>query len=191
MRMLDAQEEKILKSLIRNPRLSDNSIARLTGVPVMSVNRKRKRLEEEGLLRYYTDVNMGPRGTGHFGARHLYLIKFRLGISQEQVLEKVMHEPNIRTVFTEYIYESHIAEIDGHTSLALIMEGKDNDEINIVFNSRLIPSLKRNHGEDSIVQVSTIRLGRTIRLFHNYLPMENMQTTTIGKDWGDEAIFVA
>ncbi len=191
MGKLDPQEERTLKALIRNPRLSDNSVARLTGVPVMTVNRKRKKMEEEGILRYYAVVNMGPEGTGRFGARHLYLIKFKLGLSQDELLGKVMEEPRLRTVFTEFIHESHIAEIDGHTSLALIMEGKDDDEINIVFNSRVIPSLKQNHGEDSIVQVSTMRLGRTIRLFHNYLPMVNMKGIEIAKEWGDEAIFVA
>ncbi len=180
---LDSQEEKIVKALTRNPRLSDNAIARMTSIPVMTVNRKRKKMEEERLLNYYAAINMGPKGTGRFGARHLYLIKFKLGVSQKQIIEEILEEPSVRTAFTEFIYESHMAQISGHTALALIIEGKDDYEVNNAFNKRLIPSLKKNHGEDSIVEVSTVRLGRPIRLFHNYLPMINMKGGIIKDDW--------
>ena len=56
MRKIDAQEQKILRALTRNPRHSDNRISAMTGVPVRTVNRKRARLEEEGILSYYTVV---------------------------------------------------------------------------------------------------------------------------------------
>ena len=45
MRQLDEQEKSIVKALIRDPRLSDNQISKVTKVPVMSVNRKRKKLD--------------------------------------------------------------------------------------------------------------------------------------------------
>ena len=77
-RKLDGQEEKIARMLIRNPRLSDNAIGRMAEIPAMTVNRKRKRLEDEGLLSYFAAINMGPKGTGRFRSRYLYLIKFKL-----------------------------------------------------------------------------------------------------------------
>jgi len=187
---LDEQEEKILKALIKDPRASDNEIAKRTNIPVVSVNRKRKKLEERGILNYFTMVNMGPDGTGRFNVRYLYLIKFKLGISQEDLLKEIKEEPNVRTVFTEFIYESHIAEIGGHTGLALIIEGKDEDEVNYAFNSKIIPSLKKNHGEDSIIEVSAIRLGRPIRIFHNYLLPVNLEKGKMREDWNEEAIYV-
>ncbi|MEM4311891.1 MAG: Lrp/AsnC family transcriptional regulator [Nitrososphaerales archaeon] len=190
VRKIDEQEEKIIKALIRNPRASDNEIAKTMNIPVMTVNRKRKRLEDKEILNYFTMVNMGPEGTGRFNTRHLYLIKFRLGISQEDLLRIIKKEPNVRTVFTEFIYESHIAEIEGHTGLALIIEGKDENEINYIFNSQIVPYLKKNHGEDSIIEVSTIRLGKAIRLFHNYLLPINMEKGKLKKDWSDDAIYV-
>ena len=54
LRKLDNQEIKIVKALIRNPRISDNQIGLRTGVPIRTVNRKRKKMEEKGLLKYYT-----------------------------------------------------------------------------------------------------------------------------------------
>ena len=187
---LDYQEEKIVKALIRNPKLSDNAISRQTDIPVMTVNRKRKKMESKGLISYFLSLNMGPNGTGRFGARHLYLIKFKLGVSQDQIIKEIMEEPKVRSVFTDFIFESHIAEIDGHTALGIVLEGKDNDEVSTMFNTLLIPSLENNHGKDSIDQVSTIRIGKPIRIFHNYLPMINMKDGIIKNDWESEAIFV-
>ncbi len=188
LRKLDTQEVKVVKALIRNPRLSDNQIGIKTGVPIRTVNRKRKKMEEEGLLKYYTELNMGADGTGRFNARHLYLVKFKMGISQSRIIKEVQEEPNVRTVFTDFIYESHIAEIEGHTALALIIEGISDDEINTNFNEIMVPSLEKNHGKDSIVQITTIRLGKPIRVFHNYLPMVNLSKGRISDRWAEDAI---
>jgi DNA-binding Lrp family transcriptional regulator len=187
-RKLDNQEIKIVKALIRNPRLSDNQVGLQTGVSIRTVNRKRKKMEEEGLLSFYTELNMGASGTHRFNARHLYLVKFKLGISQSRIIQEVKEEPNVRTIFTDFIYESHIAEIEGHTSLALVIEGASDDEINTKFNEIMVPSLEKNHGKDSIMEVTTIRLGRPIRLFHNYLPMVNISRGRINDNWTNEAI---
>ena len=71
----------------------------------------------------------------------------------------------------------------------MIIEGETDDDINIGFNSKIVPSLKKNHGKDSIINVSTIRLGKTIRIFHNYLPMINIDQGIIKKEWPETAIF--
>jgi len=186
---LDINDVLIVKELIRNPRISDNQIGRKTGIPVRTVNRKRKRMEELELIRYYAQLDMGTHGTGQLLSRHLYLISFKLGITQETLIREIHEERNVKTVFTELIYESHLAEIDGHTSLVMIIEGRTDDEINAGFNSRIVPSLQKNHGKDSIVNVSTIRLGPSIRLFHNYIPMVNMKKGYLKDNWRNDAIF--
>lgn len=188
MRKLDNQEVRIVKALIIDPRLSDNQIGLKTGVPIRTVNRKRKKMEDEGLLKYYTELNMGSDGTGRFIARHLYLVKFKLGISQNRIKKEVREEPNVKTIFTDLIYESHIAEIEGHTSLVLIIEGMSDEEINNNFNEIIVSSLEKNHGKDSIIQITTIRLGQPIRLFHNYLPMVNIVKGKISNQWHENAI---
>jgi DNA-binding Lrp family transcriptional regulator len=187
---LDDKDKAIIRCLVRDPTLSDNQIARLTRIPVKTVNRRRKALEEAGLISYHLNINMGSDGTGRFNARHLYLVKFKLGFPQARLIEEIKEEPNVRTVFTDYIYESHIAEIDGHTALVMIIEGASDDEINEAFNSKIIPSLKKNHGEDAIIDVTTIRLSRPIRVFHNYLFMVNMKKGKLREDWPTSSIFV-
>ena len=113
-------------------------------------------------------------GTGTFGARHLYIIKFRIGITTRQIVEEIKSEPNVRSVFTDLIYESHIAEMDGRVALVMIIEGKNDADIIENVQGKIVPSLRKNHGPDSIEEISTLRLLSPIRVFHNYVPLVNM-----------------
>ena len=190
-RGLDEQERMIVRALIRDSRLSDNQIGKLTGVPTPTVRRKRKRLEAAGLLSYFCALDMQETGTGNFGARHLYVIKFRIGITLKQIVDEIKNEPNIRTIFTDLIYESHIAEIDGRIAIVMIIEGKHDADIVENVQGKIVPSLRKNHGPDSIEEISTIRLLSPIRIFHNYVPMVNMRHGILADDWPKDAIFVA
>ena len=190
VRVLDDQDRLIVKALIRDPRLSDNQIGKLTGVPTPTVRRKRKKLEEEGLLSYFTALDMQESGTSVFGARHLYIIKFRIGITVKQIIDEIKSEPNVRSIFTDLIYESHIAEIEGRVALVMIIEGKDDADIVENVQGKIVPSLRKNHGPDSIEEISTIRLLHTVRIFHNYVPLVNMKQGVLRADWPKNAIFV-
>jgi DNA-binding Lrp family transcriptional regulator len=191
MRQLDDQEKLIARELIRDPRQSDNAIAEKTKIPGRTISRKRQRMEHESILSYFTALNVLPNGDGRVAARHLYIIKFRLGMTAERLVNEIKSEPNVKTIFTELIYESHIAEMDGHISLVMIIEGRNDAEIVESFQGKIIPSLHKNHGENSIQEISTIRLLAPIRIKHNYIPMVNMKEGIIKSDWPDEGIFVA
>jgi DNA-binding Lrp family transcriptional regulator len=190
MRELDDQERLIIRQLIRDPRESDNGIGESTGVNVRTVGRKRQRLEQDGILSYHTQVNLTESGTGQFTARHAYIVKFRLGITVKQVEDDIRREPFVRSIFTEMLFESHIAEIDGNVAMLLYIDGASDTDIVQTVQEKLIPSLLRNHGEGSIVEVSTIRLLKPVRVMRNYLPFVNMLDGYIRKDWPDEAIYV-
>ena len=190
MKELDEQERLIVRHLIRDPRESDNGIGEATGVNVRTVGRKRQRLEQAGILSYFTHLDLSSRGTGQFGARHLYIIKFRIGITYKQVLEDIQREPFVRSIFTEIIFESHIAEIDGKLAMLLFIDGANETEIVQTVQEQLIPSLLRNHGENSIEEVNTIRVLAPVRTVRNYIQPVNMKDGYIKKDWPDEAIYV-
>ena len=187
---LDEQEKKIITELVRNPRISDNQLGKRTRVPIRTVSRKRNKLEEEGIISYFSNINMRSNGTARFGARQLHVIRFKLGITREQIMNEIKEEKMVRMSYGKYIYESHLAEIEGHIALILIIEGKSDEHIVENFNKEIVPSLMRNHGRDSIEKVFTIRLSDPIRIFHNYLPLLNMEKGFIKKDWPDELIFV-
>jgi len=190
MRELDEQERLIVRQLIRDPRESDNGVGEITGVNVRTVGRKRQRLEQEGILSYYTNLDLSATGTGEFTARHLYIIKFRIGITFKQLTDDLKREPFVRSIFTEIIFESHIAEIDGKLAMLLFIEGASDTGIVQTVQEKLIPSLLRNHGENSIEEISTVRLLAPVRMMRNYLPFVNMEHGYIRKDWPDDAIYV-
>ena len=190
MRELDEQERLIVRQLIRDPRESDNGIGEITGVNVRTVGRKRQRLEQEGILSYHTHLDLSATGTGEFTARHLYIIKFKIGVTFKQLSDDLKREPFVRSIFTEVIFESQIAEIDGKLAMLLYIEGANDTDIVQTVQEKLIPSLLRNHGENSIEEISTIRLLAPVRVMRNYLPFVNMENGYIRKDWPDDAIYV-
>jgi len=189
MRILDQQEKAIVRQLIRDPRESDNGIGEITGVNVRTVSRKRFRLEQEGILSYYTNVDLCSDGAKQFNARHLYIIKFRVGVAYAQVVDE-MRQSGKQTVFTESIFESHIAEMDGKVALLLFVDGDSDLDIVRRIHEELIPILLKNHGEDSIETVSTLRLLAPVRIMRNYLPLVNMNAGYLLPDWPSEAIYV-
>jgi hypothetical protein len=154
------------------------------------VGRKRQRLEQAGILSYFTHLDLSTRGTGQFGARHLYIIKFRIGVTYKQLLDDIQREPFVRSIFTEIIFESHIAEIDGKLAMLLYIDGADETNIVQTVQEQLIPSLLRNHGENSIEAVNTVRVLAPVRVMRNYIQPVNMNAGYIKKDWPDEAIYV-
>lgn len=190
MRLFDDAEYKIIRELIRDPRESDNKIGERTGVNVRTVGRKRARLEKEGVISYHTHLDLSSNGAGQFNARHLYILKFRVGITFKQLTDDIRKEPFVRSIFTEVIFESHLAEIDGRLALLLFIDGVSDTDIVQTVQEKLIPSLQRNHGEDSIEEISTIRLLAPVRLMRNYLPFVNMQEGYIRQDWPSDAIYV-
>lgn len=190
MRELDEQERLIIRHLIRDPRESDNGIGEATGVNVRTVGRKRQRLEQANILSYFTHVDLSSTGTAQYNTRHLYIIKFRIGVTYRQLVEDIKKEEFVRSIFTEIIFESHIAEIDGKLAMLLFIDGASDTDIVQTVQERLIPSLRRNHGEDSIEEVSTVRILAPVRMMRNYILPVNMEDGYIRKDWPDDAIYV-
>lgn len=181
---LDEQEKLIIRALIKDPRMSDNKIGKLTRVPIRTVSRKRKKLEQSEKISYYLSLN--PKSK----ARHLYLIKFRMRITKKKLLEEIKKEPKVKTLFTEMIYESHFGEINGHTAILMVVEANSDDEISENFNGKILPLMLKNHGEDSIMDITTIRLSDRIRIFHNYLPLINMRHGKLKSDWLLNSIYL-
>jgi DNA-binding Lrp family transcriptional regulator len=189
-RTLDAQEIKIVRELIRNPRLSDNRISRKTGVPVMTVNRKRKRLEQEKMLRYYASLDKGEFGLHIFDAKQLYMIKFKMGITRKNYMDSLEKDPMWRMLNSRFISLAYLGEKDGHLALMIILDAPTEDQLVEEFNGRIVPFLREKLGENAIREVVTCSLDKLVRVHHNYMPAVNMERGRLKKDWPDDMIFV-
>jgi len=186
MRELDKQERKIMRELIRNPRISDNKISQRTKIPVMTVNRKRKRLEKENLIHYFSYYNKA--GDGKPPARQMYIIKFKSGITKSDylnALDKKFKEQNAKTHLMSFLGEK-----DGHFASIIILEAETPSELTEIFNGAIIPGIKKRHGEDCIDEIFTCKVNIPLRCYHNYLPSINMKEGKITDSWPDDYIFV-
>jgi len=190
MKQLDKQQLRIAKALIRNPRISDNRLGEEKAISPKTVAKKRLRMEDEGLLRYFAEVDMTATGTGRFQCRHLYILRFKVGVTVKQVLADIDNEPKVVTVFTRSIYESHVAEVDGRVALVMVIDGASDADIVERFQEEIVPLLKQRHGRDAIEEVSTVRLIRQLRVMRNYLLPLNMKGGMLKEDWSDDSIFV-
>ena len=189
-RELDEHDKIILRALVRDPRNSDNAIGIATGVNVRTVARKRQKLEEDGVLSYFTNVELNATGTGQNLIRQHYTIKFKLGVTLARILQDIRNEPKVRSVFTESIIESHVAEMDGHLAMILIIEAESDQALVQTVHEKLIPSLRRNHGHDCIEEIRTMRILAPVRVMRNYVVPVNMKDGYLVKEWPDDAIYV-
>jgi DNA-binding Lrp family transcriptional regulator len=190
MRKLDAQERKLIRELIRNPRASDNKIAHATQIPVMTVNRKRKKLQQEKLLRYYVSIDKGEFGLNIFDAKQLYIIKFAIGITRNNYMKQLEADGKWRMFNSRFISLAYLGEKDGHLALVMILDASTESDLVEEFNGKIIKYLKEKLGENCIEEIITTSLNKLVRVHHNYMPATNMEDGTIKKEWPDELLFV-
>lgn len=186
---LDKQEALIVKELTNDPRISDNQIARLTGIPVKTVNRKRKLLEEKGLLQYFTYLDTSSEGTGDFSSRKLYMITFKEGITRSGFMSVFPLQKIRNNLSRKHILESHLGEYNGRLVLLIIIESRKESDILEIFNAEIMPVINESFGESSIRHINVVPLTHMLTLLHNYVPKKIMQKLGIGYD--KEQIFVA
>jgi DNA-binding Lrp family transcriptional regulator len=187
---LDEAEVKIIRELIRNPRASDNQISKRTKIPVMTVNRKRKLLEEKRYLRYYTSIDKGEFGLHIFGAKQLYIIKFKIGITREKYIEVMEADAKWRTFNCQYISLAYLGEKEGHLALMIILDALNEAHLVEEFNGKIVPFLTEKLGKDAIEEIITVPLSKLIRVHHNYMPYLNIEKGRIKDSWPDDLIFV-
>jgi hypothetical protein len=190
MYKIDNKEEKIIKELIKNPRISDNQISKKTNIPVMTVNRKRKKLEEKSMISYYADFCHGEKGINDFSTKELFIIKFNRGITRKGYLNFIKKEKINKNVLPMFVVETYLGEKEGCLALIMIINAKNTAELIDFFNLTIINMLKKEFGNDCILDVITTKLTDLLRIHHNYMPNYNMNKGIIDDKWPDDWIFV-
>lgn len=167
---MEDTEKIILKEFVKDPRISDNQIALKTNIPVKTVNRKRKSLEEKGILSFYTNIDHEASGT--FGAKKMYIILFKYGISRQMFIDKLPNfgfEPWEKKHINQIMFGEH----NGRFALTLIVESRVNSDLLEIFNIEIIGKLKRAFGEDFVYETLVFPIEKTIKVHHNYPRKDN------------------
>ena len=190
MYKLDDQEKLIVRELIRDPRISDNKIAIKTNVPLKTVNRKRKILEEKNLLNYFCYLNNTQTGTGTFEARSMFISIFKDGITRKDVIEKFEKSDKAMKFFPKHLFLTFVGEYEGNVALIIQIESHKAEDLVEIYNAELISELENSLGSGCIRKTLTIPIRATLRAVKNYLPGKNMANGKIKEDWPNENIFV-
>jgi DNA-binding Lrp family transcriptional regulator len=183
---MDQQTQRILKALIVDPRASDNAISRQTAIPVVTVNRKRKLLEQSNTILYKTAIN--PNQHGLFS--QMYVIKLAEGITRQQYDKAMNASPIARASHARFIRHAYLGEKDGHLTVILLLEAQTLSELTDQFNAKLVPFFKQSLGEASLVSIETMPILHTIREDTNYVLDVNVYQAKLTPTWPSEFITV-
>lgn len=187
---LTEKERLIVRELIRNPRASDSDISKKTKIPIMTINRRRKSLEDRGLIEYYASINKSDSGFGIFGARELFIVQLKIGITAKEYIEKLEGDGSWRMLNSKCISSAYLGEDEGHLALILALDASGHTGTSEEFNGKIVPFIRGRLGKDAIVRVRTVALNQRLRVHHNYLPGQNIAKGIIRKDWPDDLIFI-
>ncbi len=190
MHKLDEQEKLIVRELIRDPRISDNQIAIRTNVPLKTVNRKRKILEENNLLNYFCYLNSTQEGTGTFCGRSLYIITLKDGITRKALNDNYSKSRKSENFFPKHIFLTWVGDYQGNACLITLIESRKQEDLLEIYNAEIVPELESFFGPGCIKNVTTIPISSTLRAVRNYLPGKNMKNGKLADDWPDNNIFV-
>ncbi len=189
MREFDNQEQQIVRELIRNPRLSDNQVGLRTGIPVKTVNRKRKLLEEAGILNYAAYADHGAGGTGQLPARQLFVVEFKEGLTRRQLMDSAQKYVT-RQANKKHLLFSFVGERDGRLSMMLLLESGQHSDLLEIFNAEIVPQFNQIFGREAVHRTDVHTITHLNCFFHNYLPAINMKQGIIKEDWSKDNIFV-
>jgi DNA-binding Lrp family transcriptional regulator len=189
MKKLDETDKKILKELVINPRLSDNGLAKKAGVPLKTVNRKRKELEAHGILNYMVMINNGPDGTAESCLPQMYIVKLRFGLTRKKVMDSLLGM-KLRDVDIKHSLLFTVGEQNGQVVLTLVYSSRKDTDILEIFNAEFVPRMNEMFGPGCIASTEVIHLAFNFILLNNYLPLLNMEKGKIRPDWPENLIFV-
>lgn len=181
--VLDDKEKAIIGELVKDPRASDNKISKLTNIPLKTVTRRRKYLEEKNLLYYFTYLD-NFSGTNVFTSRQQYIITFKHGITREIFIKRFGENFDLlssSSVIQKHVLESHLGEQNGCIVLVMIIESFSKDDLVEIFNAEIIKIINDAFGQNSVLRTEVIDLTIELNLLHNYskYSMKNGKLTKI------------
>ncbi|PLW80124.1 hypothetical protein C0585_04380 [Candidatus Woesearchaeota archaeon] len=185
----DDSEKLIVKEIIKDPRISDNQIAIKTGIPVKTVNRKRKALEEKEVINYYAQVDHEKGGSEIFKSKRMYIVLFKYGVSREMFTKKFPDMTNTHWE-SKHVKEMILGEYNGRVAIFMMIESGNENDIIEIFNVEIMGKFRTYFGHDAVHDTLVFPINNCLKLHHNYIPTLNMKQGKMKQDYPDSNIFV-
>lgn len=189
--VVSANEKKIMKELVRNPRVSDKQISTKTKIPIKTVNRTRKKLENEGIVNYTTIINNFTTGTQIFNALDLFTFHFNLGITRMQIENLISSTSYVsNSIIKKHIMQDFSGEKNGRATYTALVASRAISDMVEIINAEIVPIMKKNLGADPIYKIEEAQVHKFNRFNQNYIPNVNMDKAKIKDSFPDENLFI-
>ena len=121
---MDEKDEKILKLLKENSKLTTQQISKKTLIPVTTVHNRIKKLEKEGIIKRYTleldNKKIGKSLAAFINITVDYTLLKQIKMSQYELAKKIKQHESVEEV----------AMVTGGTDILIKVRAKDIDELN-------------------------------------------------------------
>lgn len=158
----------ILRELTKNSRATDSSISKTTGIPVKTVNRIRKKLEENNLVSYATFINNYETGTKRFNAQCMYTLHFNFGITKEQIKSLILDRPFLmHPAVIKHVLFDFVGEKEGRAVYSAILVSRASADMVEILNAEIVPLFTSRLGRDAIAKVEEMTVRFLNKTGHN------------------------
>jgi len=121
---MDEKDEKILKLLKENSKLTSQQISKKTLIPITTVHNRIKKLEKEGIIKRYTleldNKKIGKNLAAFINITVDYTLLKQIKMSQYELAKKIKQHESVEEV----------AMVTGGTDIIIKVRAKDIEELN-------------------------------------------------------------
>ena len=187
--IIEEKDKLILRELIKNPRTTDKAISTATNIPMKTVNRRRKYLEDTDTVKYMAFVNNFGSGTARFNSICMYTIYFNYGITTEQVERVVTStEYNNKPIMIKHLLLDFVGEREGMPTYSLTITSRAHEDLVEILNAEIVPEIKKHLGENCIKSIDENAIRMINKTGHNNFLCKEFSGENVKLD--NENIFV-
>lgn len=164
---MDKKDKKIITELVRNPKITNLEIEKITGIPEKTISRRRQKISQD-FTNLYLEVNNTNDGTKLFQGTACYTITFQNHITRKQLLDKIENGELFQKVPQKHLKHAFLADSIDKIQLMIVIETFNHNELIEILNADIIPVIKQHLGEFAIQSVSKKDNFKPLILFNNY-----------------------
>ncbi len=120
---MDEKDEKILKLLKENSKLTTNQISKKTLIPITTIHYRIKRFEKEGIIKKYT-LDLDSKKIGRAVAAYIQII-----VDYKLLKEKKLSQHELAKKLKQHEFVEEAAMITGGTDIIIKVRVKNVDEL--------------------------------------------------------------
>ncbi len=174
--VFDDKDKLILTELVRNPRTTDKDISLKTNIPIKTVNRRRKQLEEKNAITYMATINNSETGSKVFNAISTFTFYFNYGITRDWLFKIITSQKYLTNhAIKKHIFMDSIGEKDGRAAYTFFLVSRVQSDMIDILNAEILPLFEEELGTKPIFKIEEIKIFSMNKILHNYLPHLNIE----------------